>query len=404
MKTNRLLIASLLIIPLLGSCSGLQGENSQYTKKLDAAPFVAPLNSKVSKVIAIDVKPGEKIAWLGLNHSGDYKLFQVDDVTINGKKINAPVKGPDAVFSQMPAVGVQPGVSTDQTKVYLTVTYKAKRALTTTDSPHLAYLLIVFEGGKQGTVLVNLSGYVRGVCTDCKAPLDESFTYTVKDNDGNGEADFGFFICDSKALTGKVTTDNKKDIPDGFYEFPADSTSSSPFRFDLIELTGLVGKDTVPKDFTFYFSDKSLGNVLIDSGDGDVQPTIPPFEIPVPGGKPVSEVSVSILDGFQTACPIAADGTFTCSDDTDTGIELNVFDGILNVNNLTLTTASVVASSTDCPDFGTWTGAGKIDGIDDVTLIGFATVPQEQGGLVKEAKTDIEGATIVAVIKLTPAK
>jgi len=387
-------------------------ESSQYTNKMAADPFVAPLNSKVTKIVALDLEPGQKIAWMGLNRSGDYRFFQIDEVKLNGKKFTAKTPGPEYVFNSFPPVAAVSGASAETaTTAYVTLTYKAKTPHVDPQTPFKAYLLIVMEegSGRQGSILVNLEGYVRGVCDDCKLPLDKAFKYELADNDGDGDPDFGLYLCDSKALDGKVTTFNKPSDPD--FQPPANINPANPYRFDFINVTGEKVADwkTPPQDFVLFTSDKKPGHIIIDAGDktdiANSPPSIPPFLIPVPGEKPVPTVDVQIVSGSQVACPFnSADNTFTCSDENDSGIGLRIFDSVgLNASLLTLTSGSVDVSSKDCPNFGTWQGKGDVvDGTKDLTLVGFASISDDQPNEVKSAKTDIEGAAVIAIIKLKP--
>ena len=166
----------------------------------------------------------------------------------------------------------------------------------------------------------------------------------------------------------------------------------------MIQLTGVVDRVETSTSFTFYTADKKPGYVVIDAGDGEsLLPTIPPFEIPVPGGKPVPFVSVQLDEGTQAICP-EDDTGFTCSPDTDSGIILSILAGQVIADEMTMTTGEIEASADECKDFGTWTGSGAV-GDETMTVIGVAKVSDSQSDVVDA--TNINGALIVAVIRLT---
>ncbi len=383
------------------SCSG----SSQNTEKFLPGPFIAELNSKTTKTIALNVDSKSHIAWMGLDQSGDYKYFKIEKVTTNGEVTENESGSANEIFED---INVSPsasnsgatGSATSSYPLMITVTYKAKQAMEAVDKPFQATLMIVFDNPSK-TMLIQLQGYVEGICTDCKVNPDHKYVYNAVDSDGDGFGDIDFYLCDDKA----IPSDQKSSEP-----LQDESVASDPYAFNVVNLTGEVqGVSDNPTTFIFYTSQKKTGYTIIDAGDdADLLPSVPPFDIEVPGGKPVPKVDVALEEATQSLCPIdSSTGSFTCADSSeDSGVLLSVYTGILNVDPMTLTTGEVTPASAGCDTFGTWTGSGKIgedvaDSDTDLTLIATAVVSNSQQAVVTAANTGIEGALIVAVIHLT---
>lgn len=383
---------SYFFVFLVVSCSVFtdMGGNTQSLEQLTATPFIAELNSSTTKTIALNVDEKSHVAWIGFDQSGDYKYFKVDQISVNGKVTENETGSSTEVFENMT---VSPSTSsstgTSSYPLLLTITYKAKTAMEAEDDPFSASLLVVFDYPETKTIQVQMNGYVQGICDDCVLSPDHQYIYEPRDNDGDGFGDIEFYLCDSSAIPASEKENGA--LPDG-------TNPETSYAFDYINLE--EGAQIV-----IYTADKKPGYFIIDAGEeGGLLPTIPDFEIQVPGGEPVESVDVSIEDNTQSICP-DEEGVVTCSSETDSGISLEVAGGILNVDPMTFTnTAQLAVSNTECGDFGTWDGGGTVGADDgdestaDLTVLGIATISDSQTSIVTE--TGINGALIVAVIKL----
>lgn len=377
-----------LFFPLVLSCGG---DNSQFTKKLAASPFVSELFGESTKVLAIQSEAGSHISWMGLDWSDDYKFFEVEKISVNGVITEPEAEGPTAVLSDI-TVGLAPNTSgtagtPNNGQLLIKIKYNPLEAIEADDHPHKAYLLLAFDKPEVGTVRIELNGYTRGICEACHTNVGESLVYEAKDGDGDGNPDFEFYLCDAQAIPADQQTPGP--LPDG-------TDPETPYNLAVINLTGTVNALPVPTDFNFYPDPDDENNLVISGGDDTIVSTIPEFEIPVPGGKPVPAVPVAMVKNKQVKCTLDSNKGIDCE-----GIELSVMGGVVLVSGMHLTTGTVEAGNTECPGFGTWQGEGGFDGTSDVTLIATAEV-LPSGPLVDP--TNIPGALIVAVIKLQPKK
>lgn len=387
---NRLKL--LVFIPLLFLLSPCDG-NSQFTKKLEATPFIAELYGSTSKTIALSSDNGSHVAWMGLEQSGDWKYFKIEQVTIDGRSRDNPSNSSSQIFENM---------TVSSSSFSVTLNYKAKAAQEEVEKPFTAYLLIVYDKPKLGTVRIELNGWVRGVCDDCKVAPDYQYVYRAVDHDSDGSPDFDLYVCDGQAVELAPAEFKSNDtLPDDDGTKPADTYAVSIIQLGDTDL------------FYLYTAEKKPGYVVFDAGDDSLAASIPLFNLPavieLPGG--IDEIPVELESGTQAICPDSS-GVFACSpDDQDSGISISVFEGQLNVEPLTLTNGTVSdLTSAGCPDgFGEWTGLGEL-GVDitdsdvDLKLIASAIVSDEQNSIVEGLNSGIDGALILAVIELTYVK
>ncbi|MBI4411090.1 MAG: hypothetical protein HY541_01230 [Deltaproteobacteria bacterium] len=386
---------------LLSPCSG----DSQFTKKLVASPFIAELYGSATKTIALEADPDSHIAWMGLDQSADWKYFKIDQVTVNGKVTDNETNSSSQIFEDLtftPSKSSTSGtVSGSDSSFLITMSYKAKVAQEDVDKPFTAYLLIVYDKPKLGTVRIELNGWVRGVCDDCKVAPDYQYVYQAVDHNGDGFPDFDLYVCDGQAVDlAPAEFKSNETLPDDLGTTPADTYAISTITLGDADL------------FYFYTAEKKPGYVVIDAGDDSLPPSIPLFNLPavieLPGG--IDEIPIELESGTQAICPDSS-GLFSCStDDEDSGIPLIVFDESagLNVDPLAITNGTVSnPTSNGCPDgFGEWSGIGEL-GVDitesdvDLKLIATAIVSDEQNSIVQGLDSGIEGALILAVIELT---
>lgn len=378
-------ILSILGVALILSCSMFSdmGGNTQSIEQLTASPFIAELNGSTTKTISLSVEKGSHIAWMGFDQSGDYNYFKVEQITIGSRTIENESGSSVEVFENISVS------STTSSSLLLTITYKAKKAMESEDDPFSASLLIVFDYPETKTIQIQLNGYVQGVCDDCVLQPDHQYVYQAVDNDGDSDGfpDFELYLCDAQAIPASEL---------GGGTLPDDAISTVDYAFDYIQLPD-------NPSFVIYSASKKPGYYIIDAGDGSgIEPTIPPFEIPVPGGEPIPTVEVSLEEGSQAVCP-EVDGIISCSPETESGIRLYVAGGLLNVEEAFLTNGSLVAENSECGHFGTWEGSGTV-GEDnpesdvDLTLIAITSVSESQSSIV--SATGINSALIVAVIRL----
>lgn len=391
----------LFSIPLL-SCSS---PSTQETAKTVTNDFIAQLYGEKTQTLVIDLGSKAHVSWMALDQSGDYKYFKIDNYSVNGVVHYNETHTSTEVFNDInvvpsSAAGTGSITDTNSGKLLVTVTYNPRKALVADGVAQSASLVIVQDSPITKTTRVTLNGYVSGICTSCHLVGDHSFEYQLSDSNGNGDPDFEFYLCDAGALTYAPSNLIKSaPLPDG------DSVGS--YAYDTIDLSGTVAGSPVPTTFTFYSSDAKPGFVLVDAGDGSsIDPTVPPFEIPVlADNAPVDSVGVEMEEGFQALCPYNTDTkTFDCGYDfNDSGITVSVAGGQVNVSQLQVTTGEITPTSDDCSNFGTWKGSGDVFNTntgDEIIVIGAVTISKEQSiSLVSDYKLD--GALIIARIKLT---
>lgn len=363
-----------------GKFEDIDGNNGEFSQKLAAQPFVAPLYGKMTKTVVVDVSGSKKIDFVTLDTSGDYQLFSIDNLSVNNSQMANSGNASSFVYDNITLLPQSTATTSQANKLYLTVTYKASQALKKTNEPHKATALISLD--QKGMVSLEFQGLVQGVCEDCKAKLGPTLSYEVKDGA------FDLYLCDAQAIKPEFRSNGKVTLPDG-------TDPAIPFNMASVPL----------KEVTLYMSDDRK-TVVVDAGDESkkVAASIPSFDIAVPGGQPVATVPAKIKKGTQASCPVAPDKGFACSDKTKSGIELDVLNGSLAVSPLELTTGSVTPKSTGCDSFGTWQGSGTVDpdNPQDLTLIGVASVSDNQPLGDTVTKTGIDGALVLAVIRLTP--
>lgn len=354
------LLSLITIVAALLSC----GSDDQFTNKLVAQPFVSKLFGQTTKTIALSTNEGDQIAWMGLEWSGDYKLFQIDRVNTHVPKAIHPTTVVENI-----SVSSSPFNNSDGIKIngplQVTLTYKPNRAISSEDQPHKAYLLIAYDKPNLGVVRVELLGYTRGIrITKCTRPpsIMEPFTYKPVDSK------FKLYVCDSQAVTGA-------DIND-----PEGRASTN------------IAEITVESNFVFYKLDKETV-CFLDDKPNNALPSIPDFIIPVPpsSGAPIDELEVTAKENSAGECSLNNDGNLFC----DQRIELDVFGGVVPVKPLTITNGKTTPVATDCSSFEELSGEGLF-GDEKLTLIAWGEV--EGNNQTKEFKVD--GALVVAIIEL----
>lgn len=377
------------------------GGNTQSIEQLTVSPFIAELNGSTTKTISLSVENGSHIAWIGFDQSGDYKYFKVDQITTGSRTIENESGSSVEVFENISVS------STTSSSLLLTMTYKAKAAMESEDDPFSASLLIVFDYPETKTIQIQLNGYVQGICDDCRLSPDHEYVYQAIDGDDDDTLpDFELYVCDKEAV--KITP--AEYISNDPLE---DGTEPGTYAFSIIPLT-----DDSDSYFHFYTADKKPNYVVIDAGDGaSLEASIPPFDLPAVVELPgkIDSIPVELEEGTQSICPDDGSGIFNCGTASeDSGILVDVFDHQLNVEPLAVTNGAVDVSvnpSTGCAGFGTWEGYGilgeDIDPADetetdvDLKLIATVIVSESQPTIVTELDTGIDGALIVAVIRLT---
>lgn len=318
---------------LLSPCGG----DSQFTKKLMASPFIAELYGSTSKTLALESDDGSHIAWMGLEWVGDYKYFHIDKVNVNGEVITPESVSPQAVLEDIsvtPSESASSGTVTDSTsgKFLITLTYSPPVAIDTEDDPHKAYLLIVYDKPKKGTVRIELDGYTRGVaenkCAGAASADQVSYTFS--------EGKFDFYLC-----------------ADSDFVIENDPAGRDHINWAEVPVEG---------SFVFYQPDEETLCIL-GTSDG-VEPSIPDFDVDVPDEveSPVDPIGVELVDDLLAECSLSG-GQITCDQTIDVLVA-----GIATVK-LSLTSGPVTPASSVCDTFGATQGSGSFPG--DMTLIAY---------------------------------
>lgn len=402
-----ILIGLALVLVSCGVFTDLGG-NTQSSAKWQASSFVSKLYDKKTQTISLDFDAKTHVAWMALEQSGYFKYFKIDSYSLNGQLHNNSTNTSTEVFEN---ITVDPkavtssstsGIITDSTagKLLVTITYNPRKALEKDDTPQSATLVVVTDSPKTETIRVDLNGFVKGICTDCHVPVDQTYSYTLKDNNGNGQPDFAFYFCDKEAMAQALpeflTT---ADLPDG-------DKVSSQYAFSYVDLTGTAGGEAVTTDFNFYTSTAKEGFMIADAGDDSIESTLPKFDMPViANGAPVDSISVEMEDSFQALCPYdSATGVFTCSDATTSGLSLVVAGGQVNISSMTMTTGEIMPTSDGCSSFGTWKGSGDVTkpvAGQEIVVVTVLTISNQQSvSLITDYGLD--GALVVARMVMVP--
>lgn len=363
-NTNYLKLLVFVSFPfLLSTCGG----DSQFTKKLVASPFYAELYGSATKTIALTADEGSHIAWMGLEWVEDYKYFQIAQVSINGEAITPESASSQAILEDISvssSESASSGTIADSTsgKMLISLTYSPSVAIDKEDDPHKAYLLIVYDEPKMGTVRVELDGYTRGIAENKCAGVTsaDQVSYTFK------EGTFDFYLC-----------------ADSDFVVENDPAGRDHVNYASVPVEG---------NFIFYQPDSETLCIL-GAADG-VDSSIPDFDVDVPDEveSPIDPIEVKLAEDSLGACTLS-DGQITC----DGTIEVDVA-GIATVD-LSMTTGSVTPESDACNTFGSVSGSGSF-GEGDLTLIVYGDL----GSNTLLEPFGIEFAVVVAEINLEPAE
>lgn len=347
------------LFPALFSCAGADS-GSQFTSKLQANPFVSELYGDSTKTLALTAESGSHIAWMGLDWSGDYKFFKINEITVNGSVMAPNVDGPQALYEN---ITLLPG-SSDASQFYVRLTYSPLAAINAETKPHKAYLLIGYDKPNLGTVRIELTGYTRGICDEdtgetCNFSDTGGLTPQVYKLVGNT---MDIYVCHPQTTERGIANHEKPNT-----------------RYDAVSLDA---------PFTFYksSSDNTVHIVRNDAAGQD--PTVPLFQIPLSDPQlPIHELDAELRENLNITCPVDEAGGFRCE-----GVQLNVFGGAVQMSDFIVSTGSETPTSSQCPDFGTVDGAAGIDG-DTMTVVAFGTITGNQLDLYIDA-------VVVAVMPL----
>lgn len=368
------LLKSLGLLSLIGIVAALLscGSDDQFTNKLVAQPFVSKLFGQTTKTIALSTNEGDQIAWMGLEWSGDFKMFQIEQFNGNAEKqiSSTTVFQNISVNSSLPPYKNEKGTQFNiNGPLNITITYKPAKAIVAEDKPHKAYLLIAYEKPNLGIVRVELLGYTKGIrITKCTRPpsLMEAIPYRLVNDE------LKLYVCDSVAVKGADLND-----PDG-----------RPFtNFAHVP---------VEQNFVFYQLDNETV-CFLDDKPNKIAPTIPDFEIPVPQNSspppPVEKLKVNLPDNFAGECELN-DGQMLCNQT----INLEVFGGQVPLSGLLITNGKTTPISRDCSSFEELEGSGKFnDASENLKLIAWGEI----GSNNPQVNTfHIDGGLVVAIIEL----
>lgn len=383
-------IVLLVLFVSFGNCGG--GENSQFTSDLAAAPFVSKLYGKSVKTIAIQAEAGSHIAWMGLDQSGDYKLFKIEKIVYNGRDCVPGTVSSTTVLENISvgdksatATGCDLGESvstsistTDQ--ILVTISYNPSRAISSQDTPHSAHLLVTYDRPALGIVRVELKGMTQGVIPGKCVRSAESMRQVVY-----SVSQLNLYICDVNAFP-----ENKPEL----------INSNRGEKTNVKEIP-------IPDDFVFYLPDDNTVCMLGDRDDVE-KPSIPNFTLPIPPGisdttdklnESSGGLSVKLSSGSFAECAISGEKNIFC----DTNVNLEVLGGQVPVSPLTLSNTEVSPTSKDCQKFNVINGevnviSGKGKFAEkDLTLIGWGMV----GVNSNTTQYKIDHALFVAEIELS---
>lgn len=312
----------------LNACS----KNSQTVQMLEAAPVTCELYGTCTKSFSLVIDQVDSISWAALDWSGEYKYFEVTQITIGQKTYEGD--GSTHVFEKL--------TLSKSNVVTVTYTYSPLTAQEDVETPHHATLKLVGASPQLATIQVDLTGYVQGVCDD--------ETEDCRTVDASGYAPIQYELTDT--MTIYVC---HPDLAEYDNDDERDNT-----RKDSISITD---------PFIFYRDSDDIYHIARDSIN-DVDPSIPDFEAPVPAGAlPINleALPVAMSDLQDIECESSSDG-IECK---DIKIELN--GGFIEV--LFLATTGTITPSTDqCESFGSLAGSGNI-GNDEIKVVGWAEVP-----------------------------
>lgn len=367
-----ILVFSLLVLNI--HCGGV-GENTQSTKLLEAKPFVSQLFGETTKTISINVQENERIAWVGLDQSANYKYFAMTKISINGRtripKIIDPTDIEKNIIAYAPLRDSDPVLYPNQ--LLVTLKYSPIQAIENEGKPHKAYLLITHAEPEIKTTRIELKGLTQGVlvspCTRSPSSMDE-----VRYSLVNGTIDL--YICD------------KNGVPDS----QVNSSLGSKTNLTPVPIDG---------DLVFYKPDsETICMMGSDKPGGQPEPTIVDFKLPIPKGISETTDNLGFLDvnvprGLRAQCSLDIDGKLNC----DNTFEVEVYGGGVPVSPFKISNDVENPTARDCLDFGEISGEGAFGSSDDITLIGWSEVLPN----VNTEQFNIDGALVVGVFKLTPA-
>lgn len=362
---------------LLGAVACGNPEVGQYTNDLQTTPFISKLYGKSTKTIAIQSDAGSHIAWMGLDYSADYKYFRMDRILVNGREETLQAATSSTVKENI-SVGV-PNTN-GPAQILVTLTYSPSRAVPAADEPHTAFLLIAYDRPEVGIVRVALSGLTQGISDNkciAAAQSGKKFTYSLI-----GDA-VDLYLCDDNAVVGQ-------------------GTDGSVLANDPLRPNTNFKRVPISEDLVFYQPPGDENTVCFVSGNSSdgVAATIPDFALPVPPvqGLPtdLTELDVNMQEGTFVSCPVTTDEDGNKVLLCDKSVPLEVLGGVLPLAPLTVTNASILPKSDDCPNFATPpVGSGNI-GDEDVTLVAWGAIGFSQ--II--APYNVDGALVVTTIKM----
>lgn len=367
---------------LWAGCSSSIDQNTQFTTLLTADTYEAELYDTETHSITLDLSDYSKIYWFGFQQTG-HRYFDFSSVVIGGKTYKDEEL--DEIRSEVIDL-----TKLSSRKITFNIAFNPLTGQPAVDEPHSDYLEVNVNGG---IVKVDFNGYVKGVCLECRSGVGGGYVYKLEDSDGDTYGDFQFILCDDQAITSEFKS-TAADMP----EEVTGLTGDESYNVATINITGTVNKVSgFSTDFNIYYSQKSVNTLVIEPGNDDYDPTIPPFEITVPvEDAAIEKILVEMVEGSQATCELDSSGGFDC-----TGILVDVLGGAIKTSDLELTTGSISPKSEGCPALGTWTGSGKVGEDGELVLIGVVSINQAQDKLVIDNGQGVEGALGVAVMHLT---
>jgi hypothetical protein len=230
--------------------------------------------------------------------------------------------------------------------------------------------LIVYDQPKQGTVRVELQGFVRGICNaeveNCTFNAFSDVTprtYVLKD----GTLDL--YLCHPDLAANDLDNDS-------------DHRNT---RLDKIQ---------VDDDFVLYVSaNKPEVHLIRNDEDATRPPSVPAFVIPVqpiPGKIPAGQtLTTQLKNSRDFTCPVE-NGVMRCPDVELTTGEVE----LATLSVFTVSNGDESPTSSACSDFGNISGDGSLDE-DEITLIAWGRIESTLLG-----GTTFVDALIVAVLPL----
>lgn len=363
------LLCFLFLILTFNSCS----KNSQSVQMLDAAPVTCELYGTCTKSFSLAIDQLDYINWAALDWSGEYKYFEVTQITIGQKTYEGD--GSTHIFEKLTLA--------KSNVVTVTYTYSPLTAQEDVNTPHHATLKLVGASPQLATIQVDLTGYVQGVCDseteECKSvdtSLQQKKYVLANDSDKDGVGDFELYLC-STYMT-EIGQDNIGD------------------QYADTNLTYI----NIDEEFVFYVAANG-STVHLQRSDGQkITPSIPAFNLPVPDGNydgfmlEGQVLSIEMVEGQDIESSIE-DGTFIF--EGDEGLELEVGGSLVGTTPLTVTNGSTNPESKACTSsFANGiSGEGDFDS-DEMSIVAW--------GYIDESNyvTSIIDALVVAVITLEP--